>query len=280
MKKLNFFLLSALVFALTFTSCDKHDDDNTEPEKTTIENNSGNTDTPANTEVTSEKVTVTFDILGGKGTPDAQTIEKGTKITLPSGEGLTKDGYKFLGWSLTENGEIITEYTATENEVKFYAVWLKVFAVKFEADGGTGKFATQTIENGKTATEPKIKPSKGGFRFLGWYDGNTKFDFSNPIAAEITLKAKYEEVKFSVAEGKQVVFSSGNLQYNTATSKFQFAEHQYDTIGNGGANSGETGIRDFIKNLISNGFDFDKAVEVLRVSADQIQELRRMILIN
>ncbi|MBR4265222.1 MAG: hypothetical protein IKQ46_04110 [Bacteroidales bacterium] len=38
-------------------------------------------------------------------------------MTLPSGEGLTKEGYKFLGWSLTENGDIITEYTVNENEV-------------------------------------------------------------------------------------------------------------------------------------------------------------------
>ncbi|MBQ3691577.1 MAG: InlB B-repeat-containing protein [Bacteroidales bacterium] len=241
MKRINIFLLSALVFALTFTSCNKHDDDKAEPEKTTVENNSGND----NTEVTPEKVTVTFDILGGTGTAEPQTVEKGTKITLPSGDGMKKDGYKFLGWSLTENGEIITEYTATENEVKFFAIWVKVFTVKFDTDGGTGEFTAQTIEKGKTATEPEIRPSKGGFKFLGWYAGDTKFDFSTPIAAEVALKAKYEYAKFSVtADGKQVAFSGGNLQYNTETEKFQFAEHQYDRIGNGGANSGETGIRD------------------------------------
>jgi hydroxymethylpyrimidine/phosphomethylpyrimidine kinase len=32
-----------------------------------------------------------------------------------------------------------------------------------------------------------------------------------------------------------------------------------------------------IKNLISSGFDFDKAVEVLKVPADQIDGLRRLI---
>ena len=32
-----------------------------------------------------------------------------------------------------------------------------------------------------------------------------------------------------------------------------------------------------IKNLISAGFDFDRAVEVLKVQADQIEELRRLI---
>ena len=33
-----------------------------------------------------------------------------------------------------------------------------------------------------------------------------------------------------------------------------------------------------IKNLISAGFDFDKAVEMLKVPADQIPEFRRLIL--
>ena len=32
-----------------------------------------------------------------------------------------------------------------------------------------------------------------------------------------------------------------------------------------------------IKNLISSGFDFDKAVEVLKIPADQIMELRRLV---
>ena len=49
---------------------------------------------------------------------------------------------------------------------------------------------------------------------------------------------------FSVSATKKVYFSCGNLQYNTETQKYQFAEHQYDVIGDGGANTGENGIRD------------------------------------
>jgi len=191
MKRINILLLVALFFALTFSSCNKHDDDKTEPEKITVENNSGN----GNTEVTPEKVTVTFDILGGNGTAEPQNVEKGTKITLPSGEGMEKDGYKFLGWSLTENGEIITEYTATESEVKLYAVWEQViFTVKFDTDGGTGEFALQKIEKGKTATEPETKPKKKDYIFLGWYKGEAEYDFNTTVDADITLKAAWLEI--------------------------------------------------------------------------------------
>lgn len=42
---------------------------------------------------------------------------------------------------------------------------------------------------------------------------------------------------FSVATGKQVYFSPGNLQYQASTNTWRFAEHQYDIIGAGNANA-------------------------------------------
>lgn len=41
---------------------------------------------------------------------------------------------------------------------------------------------------------------------------------------------------FSVASGKLVNFSSGNLQYQASTNTWRFAEHQYDFIGTDNAN--------------------------------------------
>lgn len=38
--------------------------------------------------------------------------------------------------------------------------------------------------------------------------------------------------KFSIADGKQVVFSQGNLQYQPSTETFRFAEYQYHYVGN------------------------------------------------
>lgn len=42
--------------------------------------------------------------------------------------------------------------------------------------------------------------------------------------------------KFTVDDGKQVIFSQGNLQYQASTGTWRFAENQYDTIGAGNAN--------------------------------------------
>ncbi|MBQ6777013.1 MAG: hypothetical protein IJP52_01720 [Paludibacteraceae bacterium] len=44
-----------------------------------------------------------------------------------------------------------------------------------------------------------------------------------------------EKALFSVADGKQVYFSQGNLQYQASTNTWRFAEHQYDFAGDGGS---------------------------------------------
>ncbi|MCR5050721.1 MAG: hypothetical protein K6A36_06510 [Paludibacteraceae bacterium] len=42
--------------------------------------------------------------------------------------------------------------------------------------------------------------------------------------------------KFTVGEGKQVIFSQGNLQYQASTNTWRFAENQYDIVGAGNVN--------------------------------------------
>ena len=36
--------------------------------------------------------------------------------------------------------------------------------------------------------------------------------------------------KFSEAEGRQVVFSRGNFQYQASSNTWRFAEHRYDVV--------------------------------------------------
>lgn len=45
---------------------------------------------------------------------------------------------------------------------------------------------------------------------------------------------------FTVAEGRQVRFSRGNLQYQASTGTWRFAENQYDCIGMGNQGASET----------------------------------------
>lgn len=55
----------------------------------------------------------------------------------------------------------------------------------------------------------------------------------NPINGELTGA-------FSVSESQKVHFSQGNLRYQASTNKWQFAEHQWDTIGSANANMSDS----------------------------------------
>ena len=45
---------------------------------------------------------------------------------------------------------------------------------------------------------------------------------------------------FSVSEGNYVCFSKGNLQYQSSTNTWRFADHQYDVIGSDNHNISST----------------------------------------
>ena len=66
------------------------------------------------------------------------------------------------------------------------------------------------------------------------------------LCASITVMAANNgalDGKFTInADGDQIVFSQGNLQYNTNIRIWSFATNQYDTIG---ANNSTTGIMEF-----------------------------------
>ncbi len=68
--------------------------------------------------------------------------------------------------------------------------------VSFVSDSET-TIEPQTVENGKTATEPS-KPTKTGYTFSAWYDGERAFDFSTPITKDTTLTAKWTANTYTV----------------------------------------------------------------------------------
>ena len=68
--------------------------------------------------------------------------------------------------------------------------------VSFESNSET-TIEPQTVESGKTATEPS-KPTKTGYTFSAWYDGENAFDFSTPIMKDTTLTAKWTANTYTV----------------------------------------------------------------------------------
>lgn len=64
------------------------------------------------------------------------------------------------------------------------------FVVTFDSDGGS-EVTAQTVKKGEMASMP-ANPEKAGYTFLGWYDGETKYDFSKSVEKNITLVAKWD----------------------------------------------------------------------------------------
>ena len=63
------------------------------------------------------------------------------------------------------------------------------YTVTFDSDGGS-TVAAQSVEKDKTAAAPAA-PTKEGYIFAGWFNGETAYDFATVITADITLKAKW-----------------------------------------------------------------------------------------
>lgn len=49
---------------------------------------------------------------------------------------------------------------------------------------------SQRVRRGSTVSKPTA-PTKEGYTFVGWFDGDTQFDFTTPIRSSLTLKAKW-----------------------------------------------------------------------------------------
>ena len=60
--------------------------------------------------------------------------------------------------------------------------------------GGEDVYAMQVV-NGK-ASAPDT-PVKSGYRFVGWYNGNAKWNFDTPVTENLTLTAKWEKIHTS-----------------------------------------------------------------------------------
>lgn len=116
--------------------------------------------------------TITYDADGGTGAPESQTKYYGTNINL-STDIPTKEGYSFVGWSYSPDDDTAEYYpgeTYTSNsDLSLYAVWQHSgYAIKYNANGGTGAPATQYKKQGEILTLRSTKPTREGYRFTGW----------------------------------------------------------------------------------------------------------------
>jgi len=169
---------------------------------------------------------------------------------------IPNEGYDFVGW--THNGEVI----ATDPEMSFPLYNDTAFVASFQlrsydivataniAEGGTVEGSGTYYhfdECTLTATPAE------GYRFHFWSE-NGELASTDPTYTFTVNGARNVEAYFawqgdtpegainglfSIADGRQVYFSQGNLQYQKSTQTWSFMEHQYDVLGTEGEDVGE-----------------------------------------
>ena len=155
-------------------------------------------DTPSGT-----TYTVTFNTNGGSEVA-SQSVESGKTATAPTSP--TKDGYVFKGWyTSSDSGTTLSDTafdfaTAITQDITLYAKWEVLppnsYTVTFDSNGGSAVESLVVSEDEK-ATEP-TSPTKIGYTFVAWYNGETAYDFSTAVTANITLTAKWTAIVYTI----------------------------------------------------------------------------------
>lgn len=135
-------------------------------------------------------------------------IEKGKNIEdieLPE-----KEGYIFVNW--LKDGLVYDESLPINEDLTLTATWIETpeiitnYTVTFKFGDET---KTQTVKKDEKVTKPS-DPKKEKHKFIGWYVGETLFDFDTAIEKDIVITAKFE--KSRVLINFELDGGSGTLQ--------------------------------------------------------------------
>ncbi len=156
---------------------------------------------------------VNFDADGGS-TVDSIEVKHGE--TIGEAPVTAKEGYTFDGWYLNNDKWDFEHYAVTKN-MTLKARWIKNHTVSFNSDGGSQVESVIAVDGTKIAAP--VNPIKEGAEFLGWFLGDTKWNFTeNAITEDLTLTAKWRNkftVKFNSDGGSviaaQTAIKSGEL---------------------------------------------------------------------
>ena len=173
-------------------------------------------------------VEITFYPNGGAfpdGSTEAKTYQRSQGGTMPFADVPvpTKDEQTFAGWSLTQNGEVVTDPNMTfDTDKTYYAVWTNAeYTITFRLGGGSvGGDAADVVKNAKHGdtfpTAPAVTLS--GNTLQGWMnmaDGEMYGGSNQAFPTNVTESATYIAI------------------WGTNTYDVTFTKYDYSDQGNG-----------------------------------------------
>lgn len=194
--------------------------------------------------VNKEKWKITFDLDGGDGEkPKEKEVRKGWSVLLPTGEGLSKTGYKFVGWSTMKDGEIIEDRYRPERDITLYAVWREnTVAITLKGNGAEQADIVKNVPKNQEITLTATF-ERDGYELIGWSsssEGAVEYLLGQTIRPEehMTLYAQWAGkvlVSLSLTKGNNEAtadLTSGTNINISVTSPTADINNLTITIGN------------------------------------------------
>ena len=193
----------------------------------------------------SDKVTLTYHANGGSNPPAAQTVDKGTQVTVKGQESMTRGGYEFLGWNTNQNATTANwnpndTMKLNENQT-LYAVWKQKNVHAYYYDGDTLVYS-RLVSSGLTGINVwgasdgyAVGTEKDGKTFQGWATtkGGSVVYLPNDSAAT-TGKDMYFYAVWKSTTPQKIVYRVGDIYYDeTYTTRIGTGEARYFTCTEG-----------------------------------------------
>ena len=189
--------------------------------------------------------TATQKIFGGKGTLKANTF--------------TCEGKIFAGWATSADGAVVYEDGAaitTETNLELYAVWSDAYTVTLR--NGDTDTTVLVPQNSAIGSRIPADPTKKGYTFEGWFNGEEKLTAETVISGDVIYTAQWSPITYTIAfsggEGGQGAMDSIPATYDQEVTlpKNTFTRPGYYFNGwstSSGASSGSYADEKPVKNL-------------------------------
>ena len=189
--------------------------------------------------------TATQKIFGGKGTLKANTF--------------TCEGKIFAGWATSADGAVAYEDGAaitTETNLDLYAVWSDAYTVTLR--NGDTDTTVLVPQNSAIGSRIPADPTKKGYTFEGWFNGEEKLTAETVISGDVIYTAQWSPITYTIAfsggEGGQGAMDSISATYDQEVTlpKNTFTRPGYYFNGwsaSSGASSGSYADEKPVKNL-------------------------------
>ena len=189
--------------------------------------------------------TATQKIFGGKGTLKANPF--------------TCEGKIFAGWATSADGAVVYEDGAaitTETDLDLYAVWSDAYTVTLR--NGDTDTTVLVPQNSAIGSRIPADPTKKGYTFEGWFNGEEKLTAETVISGDVIYTAQWSPITYTIAfsggEGGQGAMDSIPATYDQEVTlpKNTFTRPGYYFNGwstSSGASSGSYADEKPVKNL-------------------------------